>query len=364
VRIAFDGRALSFPAGGVRRYVTQLFAALARRADTHVIAVGVADRAAVPPGIEVQSAAWSLPTNLGWALTGLPIAVARAGADLVHAPAYTAPLWGARPLVVTVHDVSYARHPEWYPHRLDPVRRWFHRASAERADRIITDSSFSRAEIAAAYGIDTDRIDVIPLGVEAAFSPDPATIRERFVLHVGDLHARRNLGMLFDVVLELRRTEPGCRDLRLVLAGRDFGELAGLRARAAASGAPDALDYVGCPDDAALLALYRTAHVFAYPSRYEGFGLPLLEAMACGAPVVAAAASAVPEVCGDAALLVPPDDRRGWAEALRAVLLDPALASSLVAAGPVRAAPFSWDRCAERTRATYEHASSARHNPG
>ena len=181
--------------------------------DTTIVAIGSTDRDALPPGVARVPGGASLPTNLGWAVSGLPRAAARLQFDVFHAPAYTAPLWGARPLVVTMHDVSYARRPEWYPYRIDPMRRWFYAASARRADRIVTDSEFSRAELVAAYGIDLARIDVVPLGVNPRFTPDAAIAREPIALHVGDLHPRRNLSLVLDVVIELRRTVIEAREI-------------------------------------------------------------------------------------------------------------------------------------------------------
>jgi glycosyltransferase involved in cell wall biosynthesis len=322
--------------------------------EVEVTAVGASLPSRLPSGVRRVPGGVSLPTNLGWSLTGLPLGVRHAACDVFHAPAYTAPLWGARPLVVTVHDVSYARHPEWYPYRIDPVRRAFYRASARRADRILTDSLFSRDEIAAAFGIDRDRIDVVPLGVSARFTPDPAVPREPFVLHVGDLHPRRNLAMLLDVVMGLRRTEPACAGLRLVLAGTDRGLLEALTRQA--RGDPGTLLHAGTPDDDQLIGWYRRAAVFAYPSRYEGFGLPPLEAMACGAPVLASTAGSVPEVVGDAACLLPVDDARGWSEAIRAVLANQAYAGELGGRGPARASQFTWQRTALGTVACYHRA--------
>jgi glycosyltransferase involved in cell wall biosynthesis len=348
LRVAFDGRTLTSPAGGVRRYARELFEAIRRVApEVEITAVGADRGVHLPPGVSRFEARALLPTNLGWNLAALPLAVRRLPYDLFHAPAYGAPLWGVRPVVVTLHDVSYARVPEWYPHHSDPVRRLFYRASARRADRILTDSTFSRDEIVAAFSIDPARIDVVPLGVGPQFSPDARIAREPFVLHVGDLHARRNLSMLLEAVLWLRRTDARCARLRLVLAGADLGLLESLQRQAA--GAADALVYMGRPGDVELVGLYRRARVFAYPSRYEGFGLPLLEAMACETPVVASSAASVPEVVGSAAILLPVDDEAAWRGALTAVLTDEPLAADLAARGRLRAREFTWDRTARGT---------------
>jgi glycosyltransferase involved in cell wall biosynthesis len=336
----------------VRRYTYELFEAIRRvTPDAKITAIGADRDAMLPPGVGRLPARARLPTNLGWNLISLPLAVRQFPYDVFHAPAYGAPLLGVRPLVVTIHDVSYARRPEWYPHHCDPIRRSFYRASARRADRILTDSSFSRDEIVTAFDVDPARIDVVPLGVGSQFSPDARVARERFVLHVGDLHLRRNLSMLLDVVLSLRRTDARCAQLRLVLAGADLGLLELLQRQAA--GAEEALVYAGRPGDDALVDLYRRAAVFAYPSRYEGFGLPLLEAMACNTPVVAAHATSIPEVVGSAAILLPVDDAAAWREALKTVVTDEAHAASLAARGRLRAREFTWDRTALETVACY-----------
>jgi glycosyltransferase involved in cell wall biosynthesis len=354
VRVAFDGRTLASPAGGVRRYAIELFTALADHPEVVVVSVG--GPAHVPRGMHVVAERWSLPTNLGWAVSGLPAAADRAGYDVFHAPAYTAPLRRCRPLVVSIHDVSYARRPEFYPYRRDPLRRAFYKASAKRADRIVTCSSFSKAEITAAYGIDPDGIDVVPLAAAAVFARQPGRQKERVVLHVGDLHPRRNLHVLVDAVGELKRSEAHAADVTLVLAGVDRGELEGLRAQAARLQMPDLIRYVGTPADHELVDWYNRASVVAYPSSYEGFGLPVLEAMACGTPVVASASASIPEVAGDAAMLMTTHDIRAWRDAIGAVLQDPALAGTLSDQGVRRAAAFSWQRTAAETLDAYRRA--------
>lgn len=362
MRVAVDGRALTSAAGGVRRYVSELWRAMPAVApDVRGLAIGGSSDVAHALGLEPHAVRHGVPTNLGWSAWALPRAIQRVAPDVVHAPAYTAPLWGARPLVLTIHDVSYARHPEWYPHESDPLRRAFYARSARRADLVLTVSTFSRQEIVAAYGLDAARIVVVPLGVSSTFAPDPSVAREPVVLHVGDLHTRRNLSRLLDVVLDLRAHEPALSTLRLVLIGTDRGQWASLQAQAAASGAPAAVSLEHGVDDAALCKWYRRASVFAYPSRYEGFGLPLLEAMACGTPVVASRAASIPEVVGTAGILVDPDDTRAWREALAAVLLTPTTASAMGEAGIAHAATFTWARTALATADVYRRAAGLHH---
>jgi glycosyltransferase involved in cell wall biosynthesis len=352
--IAFDGRALASPAGGVRRYVTELFGALAvAHPEVRWVGIGApADRC--PPGVVAAPASRSLPTNLGWMATGLPAATRRLRPALLHAPAYAAPLAPGCPVVVTLHDVSYARHPEWYPGQLDPLRRWFYRRSATSAARILTDSTFSRDEIVAAYGIDAARIAVVPLAAGSAFVPPAAgAARTPTVLHVGDLHPRRNLSMLLDVVIALRTSHPALSTLVLRLIGADRGIASALVAQAASAGHADALQIDGQIPESALVEAYQTAAVLAYPSQYEGFGLPLLEAMACGTPVVASRAASMPEVVGDAGILVSATDRQEWFTHLRRVCTEVSVARAMADAGYTRAATFTWARTADLTFAAY-----------
>jgi glycosyltransferase involved in cell wall biosynthesis len=363
LRVGFDGRAFSSPAAGVRRYVNALVPALrALGVPLDLVALGGLP-VDVPAGMTHVAEPRHPPTNLGWTLVGLPIAARRARIDLLHAPAYTAPVGIRTPVVVTIHDVSYERHPEWYPYRRDRLRRAFYRASARSAARVVTDSEFSAAEINAAYGIAPSRIVVIPLGVVASFAdgePEEPGVAEPFVLHVGDLHPRRNLTVVLDAVIALRKQGGDTAALTLALAGIDRGTVAELRARAEAAGARDALTVLGVVSDAQLDALYREAAALVYPSLYEGFGLPVLEAMARGTPVVAARASSVPEVVGDAGVLLDPGDLAGWVASLDAIIGQPGRREALAEAGRTRAASFTWERTARATYEVFLRAAGAR----
>src|SRR6267142_5948854 len=236
LRIGFDGRAFSSPAAGIRRYSTELVRALVGLdQQLEVVALG-GDPARVPQGLECISESTHPPTNAGWTLIGLPRTANRARVSVIHAPAYTAPFWAGVPVVLTIHDVSYETHPEWYPYRRDWLRRSFYRRSARSAARVLTISAFSAAEIAGAYGIPRSRITVTPLGVHSAFGAGdpnvpadlPANVTEPFLLHVGDLHERRNLPLLVDALLAARRHFGALAALSLVLAGVDRGVSDGL----------------------------------------------------------------------------------------------------------------------------------------
>jgi glycosyltransferase involved in cell wall biosynthesis len=329
-----------------------------------IVALGGApDR--IPTGLAHVPEPGHPPTNAGWTLVGLPRAARRAGVDLIHAPAYTAPVWAPAPIVLTIHDVSYERHPEWYPYRRDWLRRAFYRRSARAAAHILTDSQFSAGEIRAAYGLPVDRVTVAPLGVSRAFEPDasglpcelPDGVTTPFLLHVGDVHERRNLMVVVDAVLAARRHFGALPALAVVLAGVDRGAAGALRAAARDREADDALVLLGPVSEPLLHELYRGATALVYPSRYEGFGLPVLEAMASGTPVIASRAASIPEVLGEAGILLDPDDERGWMDAIAKVVNDEALRARMKAAGLARASTFTWARTARATMDVYRQVA-------
>jgi glycosyltransferase involved in cell wall biosynthesis len=319
-----------------------------------VVALGATRDTNLPPRVRRRRAV-PFPTNLGWMAASLPLSGRGADLDVFHAPAYTAPLWGVRPLVLTIHDVSYERRPEWNAYRNDPLRRRFYRRSALTADRIITDSRFSKEEIVAAYGIDAARIDVVPLAAASAFRPGPFDfdavprgVLQPYALHVGDLHVRRNLTTALAAVLEARRRAPA-HNLSFVCAGIDRGVGEALRAQATAAGDANALRLLGPVSEAALVNLYRGATMVLYPSRYEGFGLPILEAMSCGTPVIGASAASTPELVEGAGVLVDPLDVEAWTREILTLLMTPVAAAKLREAGRARAAQYSWTKTAELT---------------
>lgn len=283
------------------------------------------------------------------------------GADVVHFPASVAASAGTVPMVVTVHDLCYRTHPEWFSHSRALYYRAFVGRGIRSAAHIIVDSQATAADVKRFHGIPESRIDVVPLGVDACFQPAGTEARERvrreyglpgsYVLFVGTLEPRKNLARLLEAWTLLGDTVPD-----LVIAGRvgwktDLERLVPSEGRMRRK-----LHCLGHVPQDLLPALYSEAVAFVWPSLMEGFGLPPLEAMACGAPVITSNTSSMPEVVGNAAITVDPYDVHAIAEAMQRIATDEALRLSLREAGRGRAANFTWERTAQMTRAAYERA--------
>jgi glycosyltransferase involved in cell wall biosynthesis len=299
----------------------------------------------------------------------LPRLAAHAGVDLVHSLGSTAPGWGRFRRVVTVHDLIYARFPEAHGGLRALGMRALVPLAVRRSDRVITDSQSTRRDLVELLGASPERIDVVPLGLGTACRDAPlpeAEVRARFGL--GDrcvalsLSAKRPHKNLAALIGALARIRAEARPL-LVLPGYPTWYERELRERASNAGVGADVRFLGWVSGAELEGLWVITDAFVFPSLYEGFGLPVLEAMARGVPVACSRAASLPEVAGAAALLFDPRDEAAIASALERLLSDPAEAERLRVAGRARAAQFTWERTARLTLESYARALGLRRTP-
>ncbi len=289
----------------------------------------------------------------------LPRLAARAGVDLVHSLASTAPVWGRFRRVVTVHDLIYARFPDAHAGLRDKGMRVLVPGAVRRSHRVIADSQSTRDDLVELLGVLSRRIDVVPLGlgtVQREQPPPERDVRARFelgersvLLSLSAKRPHKNLHALIGALAQLDRKDRPV----LVLPGYPTAHELELRRRADALGVADDVRFPAWVSSAELEGLWSIADAFIFPSLYEGFGLPVLEAMARGVPVACSNASSLPEVAGDAALLFDPRDEGAIGAAMQRLLSDPVLAETLRARGLERAREFTWERTARLTLASY-----------
>ncbi len=300
-----------------------------------------------------------------WTHLRLSWEMLRDAPDLLFVPSHVLPLAHPPRCVVTIHDLGYHYYPQAHTLSQNLYLRWSTRYNARTARRVLADSEATRGDLIHFYGTPADKIDVVYPGRDEALLPVSdlaalADVRARYglanpyLLYVGTLHPRKNLVRLveaFALLLEAlgSRREPASQDLQLVLAGQKGWLYEEIFGRVRRLGLTDRVVFTGYLPGADLPALLSGALAFVFPSLHEGFGLPVLEAMSCGTPVVCSDASSLPEVAGDAALLVDPLDTEAWAEALGQILRDDALRRTLVERGFRQVRRFSWRRCAEQT---------------
>jgi glycosyltransferase involved in cell wall biosynthesis len=289
-----------------------------------------------------------------------PALARREGAALAHTHYFVAPRLRC-PAVVTVHDVSYARAPELFSRRDRRLLR-FVRGSVRRAARVIAVSEFTRGDIVDEYGLDPAKVVAIPNGVSDSFKPLPDAgerVRERFgiarpyVLCVGALQPRKNVPLAIEAYARLMGRGTECE---LVVAGGDRGGRIDVLDAILRTRMTGRVHLVGHVEDEELPALYSAARALIFPSLYEGFGLPALEAMAAGTPVVASNTTGLAEAVGDAGLTVDPTSAEELSDALGRVLDDAELRATLIARGHARAAEFTWARTARATADVYRQA--------
>ena len=310
---------------------------------------------AVPWSYEIKSLIFQAQFSLGLLKNRI---------DVYHEPNYLAFRFPG-PSVITVHDLSWIRHPETHPkQRLAAMGRHFPR-SLERASAILTDCSFVKQELVETFGLNPESVTPVLLGVSPDFIPrapaecnaflaDHGLAHGKYVLSVGTLEPRKNIPTLIDAYsmlpADLQQRFP------LVLVGMRGWLTSGLEARMKPLVERGVIKPLGYVADEMMPLIYSGAAAFVFPSLYEGFGLPPLEAMACGTPVISSRSSSLPEVVGDAGVLVDPMNVDALAESLRRVLEDRAFAEVLAQQGIKRAAGFSWKKTAAETIAVYRRA--------
>ena len=321
MRVGIDVSPLRQTRAGTARYLERLLPHLERLVTVEPLAYGGAGKAST-----IARDAWWYPVALPRRARGL---------DVLHCPSFRGPVRSSTPLVVTVHDLAVLRRPEAFNRWTRTYSGVFVPRVVRAADRVIAVSEFTKRELVDLLGVAEERIHVVPNGVEAPFVPDGPEAEGDYVLAVGTLEPRKNLRRLADA------TRSAGLDLRVVGA-RGWGDVD-------VSAGGD-IRFLGFVPDEELARLYRGALCVAYPSLYEGFGIPVLEALACGAPVVTSEGSAMAEIAGDAAVLVDPRDvdaiAAGIAEAI-------ARRDELAKLGPERARRYSWDASGEATAAVY-----------
>jgi glycosyltransferase involved in cell wall biosynthesis len=375
MRICLDLSPAVHGRGGIGRYTGELAAALAAidRENEYVAFANRFSDAGVPAYFRSLPCLSANLADRPWRLKVLLAQCGRIpqdhffpGIDIFHGTDNLLPRLSRIRTVFTLHDLAFRHHPETFT----PLNRWYLTLMIPRflraADAIIVDSQCTRRDAIRFYGVPEERLRVVLPGVKSLFRPvrDPErldevrsryALPERFILYVGTIEPRKNLATLFEAVKLLPLAE-----VKVVIVGPTGWLSHETFVRLPRLGLEERVILTGFVPEDDLAALYSLAEVFAYPSIYEGFGLPVLEAMACGTPVVSANSSSLPEVVGDAGIMVAPEDAAGWKETLEQVLRNAALQTELRERGLRRAALFTWEAAALSTREVYRQVHAHR----
>jgi glycosyltransferase involved in cell wall biosynthesis len=296
-----------------------------------------------------------------WEQLAWPVSTLRAGADLMHGMAFVTPMLAPVPAVVTVYDLSFIHYPEQFPTLQRLYLTTQTRRSCRQARRVVAISSSGRDDIIRFFGIAPEKVDVVPPGVDDRFRPLPQAeieafrqkyhLPERFMLHVGTLQPRKNLLVLLEAMALLDRP-----DLPLYLVGGKGWYYDEIFARVEELGLQQQVNFAGYVADETLSLWYNAATLLVFPSLYEGFGMPILEALASGTPVVAAAVSALPEAGGEAARYFQPEDAPGLVRQMLAVLDRPEEAATMRETGFLHASTYSWAAAGQAMGKVYHRA--------
>ena len=299
----------------------------------------------------------------------VPMTLARARVDLFHAPHYVVSPFTTIPYVVTIHDCIHLRFPQYLPSQAARVyAQVMMRTAARRARRVLTVSQASKDDIRHFLGVPDSKVEVIHNAIDAGIAAAPTAeaitrvcqrfqLTSSYILYAGNIKPHKNVDRLIEAYSILRRR--GYEQVKLLIIGDEISKYLNLRRLVHRFQLHQHVRFFGFVPEATLAVLYRKAAMFVFPSLYEGFGLPPLEAMAAGTPVITSKVSSLPEVVGDAALLVDPMDAGAIADAMARLLDDEALRRDLIRRGHERARAFSWTRSVARTREVYGEVLAA-----
>ena len=357
---------LSYRRAGIHNYMAQVLNHLPLVADdcTYSIFSRHATALSSRPGFEIHRSHWPTERRLArilWEQIAWPVMASRQDLDLVHGMAFATPLLTRKPSVVTVFDLSFIYFPERYPRLQRQYLRVQTARSCANARRVITISASGKQDVHSYFDIPLEQIDVVVPGVDPIYRPLPPEqvqdfrtlkgIQEQIILHVGTLQPRKNISQLLEAMVML-----DVGDCQLVLVGGKGWYYDEIFARVVDLGLENRIRFTGYVPDAELPLWYNAASMLVFPSVYEGFGLPIVEAMACGTPVVAANSSSIPEAGGPAALYYKPDDVDEMVEYMTLILEDIEKAADLREKGLEHAQQFSWQRAGQDTAEVYKKA--------
>ncbi len=357
--------------GGIGRYTRGLVNALARLdlRNRYTLIVSKDSPLSALPSLPHNFTLKTLPLSerlltILWHRLDFPLSIDRWSGpfDLFHSPDFVLPPLRKTPGILTVHDLSFIQHPDG---AVPKLRRWLNKVvpdSVNRACHILADSQSTQKDLVTLLNVEPNKISIVGAGIESRFKPitDVSTLDrirkkyrlpERFVLGLGTLEPRKNYEGLIEAFNLLQSNHP---DLHLVIAGGKGWLYDSIFEAAAQSPAAKRIHLIGFVADEDLPALYSLAQVFAFPSYYEGFGIPVLEAMACGAPVVAANNSSLPEIVGEAAILLPATDTAALADAVGQFLLHSSLREEYCKLGIEQAKKFTWEAAAKKLLTVYQ----------
>lgn len=372
MHIGIDARFLQGPNTGVTNYLNNLLSGISRIDKDNDYTVFLSDRSYAPrvPSSGNFKVRVNTSNSFVWKNIWLPKEVKMLGIDLVHFPAYTGSIACVGNNVVTVHDLIHKVNPGWFSLKERLLINLPVSIAIKKADAIIADSESTKRDIIKYYNLREDKITVTLLAADSTFSPindinridklkKKYSIDSDFILNVGVLFKRRNIERLIEAFALLRRDKNS--SLKLVIAGpgRKYFDLESIIGKNAVRGE---VIYLGYVDQDDLPLLYNACTFFVYPSLYEGFGLPVLEAMSCSKPVITSNVSSLPEILGDSGILIDPYDTQSLYRAMHKLANDAKLREELGVRALERSKCFSWDKMAAETIQIYEDILSSRKN--